>query len=55
MFLYKEESTLLPNKSTMSLTFGLMEVLIGLADSNPNFFTRFLVYLDWDMNILDSF
>ena len=29
MLLYKEESTLLPNKSTMSLTLGLMEVLTG--------------------------
>ena len=35
-----------PNKSTVSLTFGLMGVLIELADSNPKIFTRFLAYLD---------
>ena len=46
MLLYKEESTLMPNKSTVSLTLGLIEVLIGLAESKPNFFTRFLAYLD---------
>ena len=51
---YKEESTLLPNKSTMSLTLGLMGVLTRLVDSKPKFFTRFLAYLDWDMNIHDS-
>ena len=37
MLLYKEESTLLPNKSIVSLTFG---VLIGLAESKPNFFPK---------------
>ena len=41
-----DESTLLPNKSTVSLTFGLIGALIELADSKPNFFTRFLAYLD---------
>ena len=51
MLLYKEGSTLLLNKSTMSLTFGLIRVLTELADSKPNFFTRFLTYLDWDRNI----
>ena len=46
MLLYKEESTLLPNKSTVSLTFGLIGVQTGLVDSKPNFFTKFLAYLD---------
>ena len=55
MLLYRDESTLLPNNSIVSLMFRLMGVLIGLADSNPNFFTRFLAYLDCDMNIPDSY
>ena len=38
--------TLFPNKSTVSLTFELMGVLTELADSKPNFFPRFLAYLD---------
>ena len=46
MLLYKEESTFLANKSIMSLTFRLMGVLTELVDSNPNFFTRLLAYLD---------
>ena len=46
MLLNKAESTLLPNKSTVSLTFGLMGVLIELADFKPKFFTRLLAYLD---------
>ena len=46
MLLYKEESTLLPNKSIVSLALGLIGVLTGLAKSKPNFFTRFLAYLD---------
>ena len=46
MFLYREGSTLLPNKSTVNLTFWLIGILIELADSKPNFFTRFLAYLD---------
>ena len=54
MPLYKEESTLLPNKSMVSLTLGLIGVPIGLVESNPNFFTRFLAYLDWDRNIPES-
>ena len=54
MLLYKDESTLFPNKSTVSLTFGFMRVLTELADSKPNFFTRFLGYLDWNMNMPDS-
>ena len=37
MLLYEMESILLPNKSTVSLTLGLMGVLIELVDSNPNF------------------
>ena len=46
MLLYRDGSTFLPNKSTVSLTFGLIGVLTELADSKPNFFTRFLAYLD---------
>ena len=41
MLLYRNESTLLPNKSTVSLTFGLIGVLIELADFIPNFFKDF--------------
>ena len=44
MLLYRDESTLLPNKSTVSLTFGLIGVLTELADLKPNFFTRFFAY-----------
>ena len=46
MLLYRDESTFFPNKSTMSLTFGLIGVLTELVDSKPSFFTRFLAYLD---------
>jgi len=46
MLLYQDESRLLPNKSTVGLTFGLIGVHIGLADSKSNFFTRFLAYFD---------
>ena len=52
MLLYREESTFFPNRSIMSLTFGLIGVLTELENSKPNFFTRFLAYLDWDMNNL---
>ena len=44
--IHRDESTLLPNKSTVSLIFGLIGVLTELADYKPNFFTRFLAYLD---------
>ena len=54
MFLYRDESTLLSRKSTLSLTFGLIGVLTELVDSKPSFFTRFLAYLDWDRNIPES-
>ena len=40
MLLYKEESTLLPNKSIVSLTLGLIWVLLGLVESKPNFFHK---------------
>ena len=46
MLPYKKESTRFPNKSMVSLTFGLIGVLTELEDSKPNFFTRFLAYLD---------
>ena len=54
MLFYRDESTLLPNKSIVSLTFGLIGVLTELADSKPNFFTRFPAYLDWGRNIPNS-
>ena len=40
MLLYKEESTFLPNKSIVSLTLGLIGVLLGLVESKPNFFHK---------------
>ena len=46
MLLYRDESTLFPNKSIVSLTFRIIGVLTELVDSKPNFFTRFLAYLD---------
>ena len=39
-------SILLTNKSTVSLTFGLMGVQIELPYSKQNFFTRLFAYLD---------
>ena len=55
MLLYRDESPLLPNKSTVSLTFGLIGVLTELADSKLNFFTRFLAYLDGIyLNLVDE-